>query len=390
MACFGIFGEKTLNFQYVFGLAFEMFNGVDFGQVNYSKKENTIWFAVILVVLLLLKLKFGRNKFSQKYSGYFIDSFYHQGFLNRFCSFVARTIFVFGVLLLLIALSDPFISVVKTITIARESRERIDLIDVSTSKGWLFEKTDKPAGQLGREAHLNFLKMRQGKNDRVSLWLFTASAFRVENFIVDDNLYHMQVEDAPYVILDSGNPFLGVNYSVDNNCDVTVPDDKIQFVLGEGNTRLDVGLKAVIKHFDNEGSKKIKRKALLIETDAAIEVPVDNELQELQKRNIILYVIHIKPNIECEKRGSAFNVPAVVEKLKDGVEKSGGKFYNVMDKRSIEQAYRDIDKTEADIFKEIKTTNKIPLFQLFIFWGVLTLATAALLSLVVEVSGVYS
>ncbi|MDP3792963.1 MAG: hypothetical protein Q8Q89_04545 [bacterium] len=379
-----------MNLYNILRIGMEPLRDIDFGQIDYPQKETALWLAVILVGVILLKLLFSRDKSSQKCSGYFISSYYHQDLLRKFADFMLNTALAFGVLLFIIALADPFLSTLKTTRVINESRERIDLIDVSTSKGWEYLNTGKAAGEIGREAFLEFLKMRRGQNDRTSLWLFSSKPGMVEDFIVDDDLYMIQVEDAPYVRIDPSHQALPENDSNNYWIDIIAPPDRIEKIPNEGATKLLIALEAVIKYIDNNGSKGIKQRALLIETDAAVEEYPGEQLKELKKMNVGIYFLHIKPNEKAELQYTASMKGLENAKLlRQQVNKYGGKFYDVTDKTSIVKAYQDINRLETGATENTYTVNKIFLFQVFILLGVLITAIAIGLILIIDTFGVY-
>ena len=298
-----------------------------------------------VLFLLFFKLMWGRNKFSHVGSGHLISREYHQGKLAKLVFLIPRIFLGVATFFLLVALANPYLP--KT-TVERtvESRERIDLIDVSSSKGWEFEKAGKSAGQIGREALLKFLNMRKGQNDRTSLWLFSGESYIREDFIVDDDIYAMDVEDAPYLIVDSANPGFSENDPSNYYVDIIASRDRIQIIPNEGGTALSPALDAVIKYFDKEGNKNIKQKALLIETDAAVEADAEPQLKELRKRNIKVYLLHMKPNELAESKFANLKGIENAKLLKSKVQQFGGKAYDIKDSRSLENAYRDINRLE--------------------------------------------
>lgn len=379
-----------MSFYNVLKIGTEPLRDIDFAQINYSQKEIALWIAGILIAVVILKLLFSRDKSSQKYSGYFISNYYHQSSFRRLVDFMLNTALASGVLLFLIALADPFIPTLKTATVIKESRERIDLIDVSTSKGWEYLNTGKAAGEIGREAFLGFLKMRKGQNDRTSLWLFASKPGTIEDFIIDDDLYMIEAEDAPLVRIDPYHQALPENDPNNIFIDVIAPMDRIEKVRGEGSTKLLIALEAVIKYIDKNGSKEIKQKALVIETDAAVEEYPEEQLRELKKRNVGIYFLHIKPNEKAELQYThSQNGLENAKLLRQQVNKYGGKFYDVTDKASIVKAYQDINRLEAVATENTYTVNKIFLFQMFILLGVLATIIVVGMILITNIFGVY-
>ena len=109
--------------------------------------------------------------------------------------------------------------------------------------------------------------MRREKNDRVSLWLFSSFPYMVDDFVLDDELYYFQVMEAPYATVKILAPQSGT--SLDR---LFVPPDKVRIIPNEGNTNINLALRSVIRHFDQDqisGSGQIDmHRALLIITDA--------------------------------------------------------------------------------------------------------------------------
>jgi hypothetical protein len=345
------------------------FRDTNFNLVRFDSLGLALGAGFFIVMALFYKLLWGRNKFSHVGSGHRIPKKYHQGKLSKLVFLVPKIFLGGSVFFVLVSLANPYLP--KTVTEKLiESRERIDLIDVSSSKGWEFEHTGKSAGQLGREAFLKFLNMRRGQNDRVSLWLFASEPYIREDFIIDDDVYIMEAEDAPYVIVDSNNPSFPENFyfpeeggANNYNVHIVAPRDRIQFVPEEGGTNLNLALDAIIQYFDREGNKKVKHKALLIETDAAVEADAEKQLRELQKRNVKVYLLHIKPNELGESEWGNLNGIANAKLLQKRVKEFGGKVFDVRDKNSIDDAYREINMLEKVPVLMVRHSFKIFIYQ---------------------------
>ena len=139
--------------------------------------------------------------------------------------------------------------------------------------------------------------------------------------------------------------------------------DRIKMVYNGGGTNLVAALDAIIKHFDYAGDKKIKQKALLIETDMAIDADPDIQLKELKKRKINVYIIHTKPNMVGEMQGNAVAKLLNADLFRKQIEQYGFKFYSVHDRRSLENAYRDINKLEKSPSKIIRHMLRVFIYQ---------------------------
>ncbi|MBI4158462.1 MAG: VWA domain-containing protein [Candidatus Yanofskybacteria bacterium] len=355
----------SLNMSYVWELVkagLISFRDTNVDLVRFESLGLAFGAGLFIALVLVYKLLWGRNKFSHIVSGHRIPKEDQQGKLTKFIFLIPKILLGMVVFFLLVSLANPYLPRT-TIEKVVESRERIDLIDVSASKGWEFENTDKSAGQLGREAFLKFLNMRRGQNDRTSLWLFASESHLLEGFIIDDDIYIMQAEDAPYVMLYSSHPGLTENDPEDNVMDIIAPRDRIQFDIEGGSTNLNPALDAVIAYFDREGNKKIRRKALLIETDAAVEADAESQLRELQKRNIQVYLLHMKPNTIGESQFANLKGIEYAALLKKMVQQFGGKVYDIQDSRSLENAYRDINRLETAPISLVRNLFKVLIFQ---------------------------
>lgn len=337
------------------------FRDTNFNLVRFESLGLALGAGLFILLVLIYKLLWGRNKFSRMGSGHNIPLEDHQKKLSKLIFLMPKILLSAGVLFLLTSLANPYLP--KTmIESTVESRERIDMIDVSASKGWGLENTGKSAGQIGREAYLKFLNMRRGQNDRVSLWLFASEPHIREDFIIDDDIFIMQVEDSPYVMTYPDHPGFPENDPNSQFVDIIAPRDRIEFVDG-GGTNLNLALDAVIKYFDREGNKKIKRKALLIETDAAVEADAEIQLRELQKRSIKVYLLHLKPNILGESQFANSRGIEYAALLKKKVQQFGGEVYDIQDRRSLENAYRDIDRLEKAPISLMRHLYKVFIYQ---------------------------
>ncbi|KKR02481.1 MAG: hypothetical protein UT29_C0002G0043 [Candidatus Yanofskybacteria bacterium GW2011_GWA1_39_13] len=360
------------------------FRDTNFDLVGFDSRGLAFGAGLFIILILLFKLLWGRNKFSHVSSGHRISRKYQQGKLVKIIFLTPKILLGVATVFLLIGLANPYLPKTTEEKVV-QSRERIDLIDTSSSKGWEFERTGKSAGQLGREAFLRFLKMRRGQNDRTSLWTFSDNPYIREDFIIDDDIYMMQAEDAPYITVSEGHPALPENDKDDQNLDIITPRDKIQFINGEAGTDLNNALDAVIKYFDREGNKKIKNKALLIETDAAVEDDAEPYLRELKKRNIKVYLLHIKPNIEGESQYANLKGLEHAALLKKKVLQYGGNVYDIQDKKSIENAYREIDKLEKAPILTVRHLFRVFIYQRPLFVAIALMLLAIAMGLLMEI-----
>lgn len=362
------------------------FRDTNFDLVRFDSLGLALGAGLFITLVLVYKLLWGRNKFSHIGSGHRISKEYHQKKLNKLFFLTPKIILVGAIFFMLVSLAKPYLPKA-TIEKIVESRERIDLIDVSTSKGWEFENTGKSAGELGRQAFLKFLNMRRGQNDRVSLWLFAQEPHLRADFIIDDDIYIMQVEDAPHVMTNSSHQALPENDPNDMYDDIITPRDMIQLGSDGGGTNLNPALDAVIKYFDREGNKKIKRKGLIIETDAAVEADAEPQLRELQKRNIKVYLLHIKPNEHGESQYGNLRGIYHAALLKKKVQQFGGKVYDIRNSRSLDNAYREIDKLEKAPISMVRHLFKILIYQRSLMVAIVLMFLAIVLGSLAEFFG---
>lgn len=341
----------------------ESLANTDFSKVEFESLGLALGASLFILGSLLFKLLWGRDRFYHLGSGHKVPLEYHRGKISKIFYMFPKFIFVIGVVFLLLAIANPYLPRTK-IDQTIESRERVDLIDMSSSMGWEFENTGKSGGEFAREGFLKFLNMRRGQNDKTSLWFFSTKSYIEEDFIIDDDVYFMEVSDAPYTIVDPGHSSLVVNdpnnyYKVD----IVAPPSRVRKIPYEGSTQLNPALDAIIKYFDTEGDKRVKNRALIVVTDAAVEQYPEDQLKELKKRNIGIYFLHIKPNVEGERQYGTSIGLSYAELLKRYVEQHGGQFYDVRDDRSLEAAYRDINKLETAPLRITRHLLKILIYQ---------------------------
>lgn len=338
------------------------FRDTNFDLVRFNSLGLAFGAGLFITAVLIYKLLWGHSKFSHVGSGHRIPKEYWQGKLNKLILLLPKLFLAAAIFFLLVSLANPYLPKTKIEKLI-ESRERIDMIDVSPSRGWEYENTGKSSGEIGRKGYLKFLKMREDQNDRVSLWYFSEDPTRVEDFVIYDDNYFMQAEDMPYVVTDPGNAFLPENDKQNKLLHIMAPRDKIKMVVNGGGTNIVKALDAVIAYFDKEGNKKIKQKALLIETDAAVDENPEKQLQDLKKRRVNIYFLYIKPNMVGEMQGNQGKKLINADLLRKQVEQFGGKFYDVKSPRSLENAYRDINKLEKSPTLLVRHLLKILIYQ---------------------------
>src|SRR3989344_4767863 len=78
---------------------------LDFGQINYSQIDLARWIGLALLAILLVKVIFGRNVFSHKYSGHFISDKDQQSIKSKTLHMSPKLLLASGLIAILIALA---------------------------------------------------------------------------------------------------------------------------------------------------------------------------------------------------------------------------------------------------------------------------------------------
>jgi hypothetical protein len=331
----------------------------EYGQVRYGDVAMAITLAALIVVAVFLtaaRLVLWRRKHSRHHSGHAIASAYQKRVWVKVLHTAPKILIVGALSLILIAAADPFLTATEEVSGYVESRVRVDLVDTSGSMAWEFPDSDKSKAEVARDAHLRFLDMRAGKNDRVSLWLFSTYPYMVDDFVVDDELYYFQVWDAPYVMTQRLDKAM------------VVPPDKVRIIPAEGDTNIIRPLRSIVKAFDQDeaamGGNENTNRAVLIITDAAVDDFPDSEFRELSRRNIVPYIIYINTSdIRTRMMGGRSSTPRLIEMIRE----YGGDYFDVTDQDSLARAYEAIDEREAVRVELKHRALKVPIYSRFLF-----------------------
>ena len=367
----------------------------DFHQIKYSAPEFAIKIGIALCFLIILKKIFtligrwlGWKNYSRKDSGHFIskkdEEKNERHLIGRFLLAIPTIALIAPLMAILFAIANPYFAVTKEEKKFIEARTRIDLRDVSGSMGFKFKNTGKANAEIATTAHLKFLEMRRGKNDRTAFWLFSNDPYPIqEDFIIDDELYYLRVYDAPWelgAINHDGTEAIWKTYPV--------PYNRYLYVAGQGGTQLSSTLKVAIQVFDKEAKKQKSSpyqsagRSILIITDAAIsdfnETKADFE--ELSKRKIRPYIIFINDAVGEQHEDQLANIPVLLQEVID----RGGKFFPISDENALGRAYQEIDKLEKVRVEIVKKSFKIPAFQKFIFLAIIALVIIIPIGLVAK------
>ena len=346
----------------------------DFAQVRYGDTSTAVLFSFIVIAALCVtfaRLLLLRRRHSRQHSGHKVARRHQRGFLIGLAYNVPKFVLALALIVILVALSDPFVTSTEEIAGNVDSRVRIDLVDTSLSMAWEFANSELSRAEVARDAHLEFLEMRREKNDRVSLWLFSSYPYMVDDFVIDDELYFFQVMEAPYVtvkILASEPGAQRDKYFV--------PEDKVRLIESEGTTNIQLALQSVVKHFDRDATVLNRgatdHRAVLIITDADVdEIPVA-ELSALNARNIVPYIIYINTeNVRATEEDAAG--PSLI----DSIREYGGDYFDVSTEDGLQRAYAAIDERETVRVELKHRALKVPIYSRFL-----------LLSLVLMVVGI--
>ena len=329
----------------------------DFEQVRYGDVGMAVALAIAVCVVLtltLVRLTATRKRYARQHSGHVIAVQHRKRLWVRVLHTAPKALLAGALVMLIVSVADPFLTATEEVSGYVESRVRIDLVDTSGSMAWEFPETNKSKAEVARDAHLEFLEMRREKNDRVSLWLFSTYPYMVDDFVIDDELYYYQVWDAPYVMTQRLDKAM------------VVPRDKVRIVPAEGDTNIIRPLQDIVKHFDRDeatvGRGANQNRAVLIITDAAVDEFPDAEFAELNRRNIVPYLIYINTS---DARTASFLNPTVPQ-LVGQIQEYGGDYFDVTSEDSLMRAYEAIDEREAVRMELKHRALKVPIYSRFL------------------------
>jgi hypothetical protein len=349
----------------------------DFSQVHYGNAGFAGSLGVVVLAaaaLTLARLTLRRRPHYRSHSGHLISRKHQLGILGRVLYSAPKLVLAGAVALLLVAAADPFLASTEEYAGSVDSRERVDLIDVSGSMAWEFPGTQKSKAQVAREAHLKFLEMRRGKNDRVSLWLFSTYPYMIDDFVTDDELYYFQAWDAPYVMSSVVARWM------------IVPADRLRIIPAEGDTNIVRPLRAIIRQFDQDeissGHHGGQHRALLVITDGAVTEFPGEELAELRKRNIRPYIIFVNANPKGE-----VVLPGDAPPLIEQIRSFGGDYFDVTNPAGLSKAYEAIDSREAVRYEVRHRALKVPIHSRLLIASMMLLLVGIPLGLIAEVFG---
>ena len=347
----------------------------EMAQVRYGDIGMASLLAMVVgvaAVAAVARLVFRRQKNVRQHSGHDIGAKYQKGLWVRAVHTLPKVLVGGALAIMLFAAADPFLTATEEVSGYVESRVRVDLVDTSGSMAWEFPDTGKSKAEVARDAHLRFLDMRQEKNDRVSLWLFSTYPYMVDDFVMDDELYYFQVWDAPYVMTQRLDKAM------------VVPRDKVRIVPAEGDTNIIRPLQSITKQFDQDeaalGGAQNQNRAVLIVTDAAVDEFPDAEFAALNQRNIVPYIIYINTSDARTAMIGHPSTPRLIEMIRE----YGGDYFDVTDEDSLTKAYQAIDEREAVRVELRHRALKVPIYSRFLLVAMALLAVGIPMGFVAE------
>ena len=361
--------------------------GTDLNHIRYTDIGMTYWLSIavtLVAVLTLIRLWLTTPRHRREHSGHLIARRHQRGSWGRAFYTLPKLMLGLALAVLLVAMADPYLTATEEVTGDMEARVRIDLVDTSLSMAWEFPGSGKSRAQVAREAHLEFLDMRRDKNDRVALWLFSSYPYMVDDFVIDDELYYFQVRDAPYAIV----RILAAQSGTATN-QMFVPRDKVRIIDSEGNTNIIRALQSILKHFDRDGASVADganpHRAVLIVTDADVDEIPEAEFVELNKRNIVPYMIYINAAGQPPIRTSAVRTPVgKPQALIETIREFGGDYFDVTDGDGLARAYQAIDEAETVRVELSHRAVKVPIYSRFLLISMALLVVGIPAGLVAE------
>ena len=330
----------------------------DFAQIRYGDVGIAVGIALVLGLVLamtLVRLAAVSKRHVREHSGHDIEPGHRKRLWIRVLHTAPKALAAGALALLVFSVADPFLTATEEVSGYVESRVRVDLVDTSGSMAWEFPDTNKSKAEVARDAHLEFLEMRREKNDRVSLWLFSTYPYKVDDFVMDDELYYYQVWDAPYVMTQRLDKAMVVPARQGPHRPRRGRHQHHPPAAGHREV-LRPGREAAVGRGSNQN------RAVLIITDAAVDEFPDAEFAELNKRNIVPYIIYINTS---DARTASFLHPTVPQ-LVGQIQEYGGDYFDVTDEDSLLRAYEAIDEREAVRMELKHRALKVPIYSRFL------------------------
>lgn len=357
------------------------FLDIDWRYVEFNDVDTSVKIGIGLIVLLAIKVFLSRNR-GRAGSGYFISKSLKHGLFFRAAHLLPGLLIAIGIFFLLFAFADPFTSR-SSEKIIVESRERVEVLDVSASMGYRDRNSrNECLAEIVRRQHLKFLAMRRGLHDRVGLWLFTDIPLPLEGFIHDDELYMLQVKNAPYIVL-------GKRHFILKDSEFIAPKDRLHYIFNMGGTNISKALRAAIDFLENEGDFRIRQKTILIMTDGASQAFPLKELREIKRKGIALYLLFIKPAPKMFEDAKNNRVRLMElqnsEKFVAQIRNFGGKYFEVDSEEGLAMAFKAIHEMEAKRTEVVKRGVQVHIYDRPLAFGIIFMIVGVILALMLEI-----
>lgn len=322
--------------------------------VQFKQWYFVYWAVVFLGAALFLKAvwrRWRRQKSFLEHSGYLISAKHRPGWVYRMGGFIPFVLVVGATILLLIAIADPYVVGTQQ-TRFEQSREIGYLRDTSASMGWRYKNTNLSRAEIVQNFILRLIASRQNKKDRSFYLIFSSEPRLIADFTTDSSSLLFSVATGPLVTADPSAPR--------NSPGKFILKDFDELPL-EGGTDLYLGLAAVIKIFDDKGSKELaatskrnlglKRRSVIIISDGASKTDPESQFKILQDKGIVPYLIFLDPDREEEirlNRGDDLQIRNA-EALLQQVRRYGGEAFLATNEDSLAEIIQRLDRLYAAI-----------------------------------------
>lgn len=355
------------------------FQEVKFENLNLAYLISSFLAVIFVVNFIVWILRRKKERFIRKHSGSAEYLKHKVSIWSRFLPILSKWLVSIPAVFLIISLADPHLVEVTVKKILTSARIRVELRDTSTSMEDPFPQTKITKAEIGEEKHFEFLKMREGKGDRVSLWLFASSPYLIQEFVAHDEFYKLKAHNAPIVTFSENRTKALYDYSLK----LMVPLDKYGYIYGEGGgTAITTPLRQIINQFKadpvsntvNPKTNKLPDRSILIVTDAEVDEVPKAELVEIKQMGIKIFVIWIPSQ-------HSIGAPPFLQKIRE----DGGKYWDVRTPDAIREAYKEIDSLQPAEYEESKMETKKDLSDVFLFCAVISIFFIVLSGLAISV-----
>ncbi|MDO8495459.1 MAG: vWA domain-containing protein [bacterium] len=280
--------------------------------------------AVALVFIALrLILRWRRNRRGRnEYRQYWVFSDLSLSNLNRlrrrgYWFHLPKFLFLAAALLFGVALADPVLEQ-REINDHEETRQLVMMLDFS---GSMMGGTPVPF-KVATDSIKKLILRRTKSLDQYALLIFSDNTYIISGFTKDFNYYRFLL-------------------------------DSIKFdQYGESGTQIDVAVNAAKNYFIRHGDKDVKKRVLVIFTDADSNTDPTKAIKEAQREGITIYLIGI---------GVANSPNGLI--MVDTVKKAGGIYFAGESAAAIDEAVDKIDQIETTKVLTQKLSGYIPLFE---------------------------